>query len=112
MRSFESMRTRAAVHFIIQALVLCGAAFLYVKFYYPFRAAEGSILERLQSNLTLAIAFGAVSIVWFVNWVAVNVKYSRIRRIYGGYFGGVLGRILLLLELAGYALVIAFLFIK
>lgn len=111
MKSFESMRTRAAVHFILQAIVLCVAAFLYVKFYYAFRAGTGSIIDRVKDNLVWAISFGAVSIVWLVNWVAVNVKYTRIRRIYGAYFGGILGRLLLLLELAGYALVIVFLVI-
>ena len=111
LRSFESMKTRAAVHFVLTALLLCGVAFCYVKLYYDFRGAAGSLLDRLMANLTWAIAFVAVSAVWFVNWISVNVKYSRIRRIYGGYFGGFLGRILLMLELAGFALFIVFLFI-
>ena len=111
MRSFESMKSRAAVHFILQAIILCVAAFFYVKFYYAFRAADGTLLEKVKANLTTVLIFGGVSLVWLFNWFAVNRKYSQIRRIYGGYFGGVLGRILLLLELAGYVLVIAFLFI-
>ena len=111
MKSFESMRTRAAVHFIIQAIVLCVAAFFYVKFYYAFRAGSGSIIDRVKDNLTTAILFGAVSIVWLVNWFACHIKYSRIRRIYGAYFGGILGRILLLLEFVGWGLAIAFLVI-
>ena len=112
MRSFESMKSRAAVHFILQAIILCVAAFFYVKFYYAFRGADGSIIEKLKASLTWTIAFGAVSVVWFINWIAVHKKYTQIRRIYGGYFGGVLGRILLILEFLGYALVVAFLFLK
>ena len=111
LRSFESMKTRAAVHFILTALILCVAAFFYVKLYYPFKSADGSILEKLKDNLKWVILFLAASFVWIMNWFSVNVKYSRIRRIYGSYFGGFLGRILLFLELGGYALVIAFLFI-
>ena len=111
MRSFESMRTRAAVHFILQALVLCAAAFCYVKFYYLFRAGTGSIIDRVKDNLVWAIAFGGTSLVWLVNWFAVHIKYTRIRRIYGIYFGGILGRILLLLELVGWGLALAFLVI-
>ena len=111
MRSFESMKSRAAVHFILQAIILCVAAFFYIKFYYAFRAADGTILQKVQANLTTALIFGAISIVWIINWFAVNKKYTEIKRIYGGYFGGVLGRLLLLAELVGYALVIAFLFI-
>ena len=105
------MKTRAAVHFILTALVLCAAAFCYLKFYYAFRATEGSLLHRVKENLVWALAFGGTSVVWFINWVSVNIKYSRIRRIYGAYFGGILGRLLLLVELAGYVLVIIFLFI-
>ena len=109
MRSFESMRTRAAVHFILQAIVLCVAAICYVKLYYPFRTASGPILDKVKENLVWTIAFAGVSVVWLVNWVAVNIKYSRIRRIYGIYFGGIIGRLLLLLELVGFGLAIAFL---
>ena len=112
MRSFESMRTRAAVHFILQALVLCAVAVCYVKLYYPFRSADGSILERLQANLTWALLFLGTSAVWFVNYFAVHIKYSRIKRIYGTYFGGIVGRLLLLAEFVGYALAIAFLLMK
>ena len=109
MKSFESMRTRAAVHFIITAIVLCFAAFFYVKFYYAFRSGTGSIIDRVKANLTTAIIFFALSAVWLINWFSVNVKYSRIRRIYGAYFGGILGRILLLVELVGWGLALAFL---
>jgi len=111
MRSFRYEKTVAAVQFILTTLVLCVAAFFYVKFYYPFRASEGTILQRLQQNLQPAIFFGAFSLVWFIMWISTNVKYGKVSRYYGSYFGGVLGRILLLLEVAGYALVIAFLFI-
>ena len=103
------MKTRAAVHFILTAIVLCVAAFFYVKFYYAFRAGTGSIIDRLKANLTQALLFFGVSIVWLINWFSVNVKYSRIRRIYGAYFGGILGRILLLVELVGWCLAVAFL---
>ena len=109
MRTFESARTRATVHFILTTIVLAVAAFFYVKFYYAFRGAEGTILEKVQADLTSAIIFGAISVVWLINWISVQVKYSRLRRYYGQ--GGIFGRLLLFLELAGYALFIAFLFI-
>ena len=111
MRSFESMKSRAAVHFILTAIIVCIAAIFYVKFYHAFRAVDGSILEKLKANLKWALLFGGASAVWFVNWIAVNRKYGEIKRIYGGYVGGFLGRLLLFGELAGFALFIAFLFI-
>ena len=111
MRTFESSKTRAAVQFILQAIILAVAAFFYVKFYYAFRAGEGSIIERVQANLKWALIFGGLSLVWMFNWIASMVKYTRIVRYFGGYFGAFLGRLLLILELAGYALVIVFLVI-
>ena len=111
MRTFESCKTRAAVQFILQAIILCVAAFFYVKFYYAFRATDGSILHKVKENLKPAIFFAAASAVWFFNWIASMTKYVRIKRYFANYFGNVLGRILLLLELVGYGLFIAFLFI-
>lgn len=111
MRTFESAKTRAAVQFILQAIILAVAAIFYIKFYYGFRAATGSILERVQANLTWAIVFGVVSLVWLFNWIAAVRKYARIKRYFRGYFGLVIGRLLLSLEMIGYALVIVFLFI-
>lgn len=111
MRSFREEKTVAAVQFILTTLILCVAAFFYIKFYYPFRASTGPVIERLKENLTPAIFFGAFSVIWFIFWISTNVKYGRVSRYYGSYFGGVFGRLLLLLELAGYVLVIVFLFI-
>ena len=111
MRTFESAKTRAAVQFILQAIILCVAAFFYIKFYYAFRATSGAILERLKATLTPALIFGGVSLVWFFNWIAASVKYSRIKKYFGRYFGLFLGRLFLFLEFVGYVLVIVFLFI-
>ena len=111
MRTFESCKTRAAVQFILQAIILAVAAFFYVKFYYAFRATDGSILHRVKENLKPALIFGALSLVWFFNWIASMTKYVRIARYFRNYFGNVLGRILLSLELVGYVLVIGFLFV-
>ena len=111
MRTFESAKTRAAVQFILQAIVLCVAAFFYVKFYFAFRQGTGSIIERIQANLKWALIFGGVSLVWLFNWIASMRKYGNIRRYFGRYFGCFLGRLLLWLELAGYILVIVFLVI-
>jgi hypothetical protein len=58
-----------------------------------------------------SIFFGAFSVIWFIFWISTNVKYGRVSRYYGSYFGGVFGRLLLLLELAGFVLVIIFLLI-
>ena len=111
MRTFESAKTRAAVQFILQAIILCVAAFFYVKFYFAFRGAEGTILQKLQANLLWTLLFGGASLVWLFNWIASMRKYGNIKRYWGRYFGCFIGRLLLLLELAGYILVIVFLFI-
>ena len=110
MRTFEQERTRATVHFILTAILLCVAAFFYVKVYYPFRATDGSLLHRMKVNFYPGLYFGIASIVWMINWISVQVKYSRLRREFGR--GGVFGKLLLFLELAGYCLVVAFLFLK
>ena len=112
MRTFESAKTRAAVQFILQAIILAVAAIFYIKFYYRFVGADGSIVARVKANIKWAGLFGGVSLVWMFNWIASMVKYTRIRRYFGRYFGSFLGRLLLLLELVGYGLAIAFLFIK
>ena len=111
MRSFRQEKTVAAVQFILTTLILCVAAFFYIKFYYAFRASSGPILDRIKENLTPAIFFGAFSLIWFIFWISTNVKYGRVSRYFGAYAGGVFGRLLLFLELAGFVLVIVFLFI-
>ena len=111
MRTFESVKTRAAVQFILQAIILAIAAIFYIKLYYGFRAAPGDIMEKLQWNMKWAIVFGAVSLVWLFNWIASVRKYARIKRYFRSYFGLVIGRLLLSLEMIGYILVIVFLFL-
>ena len=111
MRTYESCKTRAAVQFILQAILLCVVAFFYIKFYYAFKATDGSILHRVKVNLKPALFFAAASAVWFFNWIASVTKYVRISRYFQNYFGNVIGRILLSFEMIGYALFIAFLFI-
>ena len=111
MRTFESCKTRAAVQFILQAILLCVVAFFYVKFYYAFRKVDGTILHRVRVCLKPALFLAAASAVWFFNWIAASVKYSRIKKYFGRYFGLFLGRLFLFLEFVGYVLVIVFLFI-
>lgn len=111
MRTFQSAKTRATVQFILATIFLAVSAFFYVKFYYAFRGASGTILERLQANLTPALLFGGLSLVWIFNWFAAFIKYTRVAKYYRPYFGAFLGRLLLLVELVGWGLAIAFLFI-
>ena len=111
MRSFSSEKTRAAVLFILTSMVLAVAAFFYIKLYYSFRAADGNIIAKFQANLQNGAIFLALSVCWLVMWFSSMVKYRRIRRAYGPFFGAVLGRFLLLFELVGYALVMVFLLV-
>ena len=111
MRTFESCKTRAAVQFILQAILLCVVAFFYIKFYYAFKATDGSILHRVKVNLKPALFLLAATAVWFFNWIASMTKYVRISRYFRNYFGNVLGRILLSLELVAYVLFLGFLLV-
>ena len=111
MRTFESCKTRAAVQFILQAILLCVVAFFYIKFYYAFKATDGTILHRVRVNLKPALFLAAATAVWAFNWIASMTKYVRISRYFANYFGNILGRILLVLELLAYVLFLGFLFV-
>ena len=111
MRTFESCKTRAAVQFILQAILLCVVAFFYVKFYYAFRKVDGTILHRVRVCLKPALFLAAASAVWFFNWIASVTKYVRISRYFQNYFGNVIGRIILSLEMIGYFLFLGFLLV-
>ena len=110
MRTFEQERTRATVHFLITTIVLCVAAFFYIKLYYPFRNFDGSLMEKVQANLKNVVLFGLASGVWLANWISCHGKYRRLKLEFGA--GGLFGRLLLLVELVGFVLVIAFLLMK
>ena len=109
MKTFEQLKRRAAVQFIFTAIILCVAAFFYVKTYYIFRNASGSLLEKFNSALPWGYLLLSFLGVWFLMLLLCLYKYRIVNKIYGAYFGGVFGRILLLLEIAGVALFIFFL---
>ena len=111
MRSFSSEKTRAAVLFILTSMVLAVSAFFYIKLYHPFRAFDGNIIQKFQANLTNGAIFLAISVAWLIMWFSCMVKYRRIKRAYGPFFGCFLGRLLLLFELIGYSLFIVFLLV-
>ena len=110
MKTFEQLKTRAAVQFIFTAIILCVAAFFYVKTYYIFRATSGNFIEKFNSALPWGYLMFSFLGVWFLMLLLCFVKYGTVSKIYGSYFGGIFGRILLLLEIAGVAIFMFFLF--
>ena len=109
MKTFEQMKRSAAVQFIFTAIVLCVAAFFYIKTYYAFRGADGTFVEKFSATLPWGYLFFSILGVWFLMYLMCWFHYGRVTKIYGAYFGGVFGRILLILELAGVAMFVFFL---
>ena len=109
MRNFRQAKTRAAVQFIFTSIVLAVAAIFYLRLYHPFRATQGTLIEKLNENFQNGYVFLALSGVWLIMLISSIAKYARINKFYKPCFSSIFGIILLLAELGGYGFVIYYL---
>ena len=123
MKTFRQSKRTAAVFSIFAMIFALALLIPYIRIYRGTHQAivanPGNFLNIIKEftavsslNLWVTIAFGVFSLAWLFLSIIANIKISRTSRIFGSYFGGVLGRILLLLEYLGYVAIWVVLFIQ
>ncbi len=123
MKTFVQSKRNAAVHVIFSMIFALALIIPYIRIYRATHAAivanPGNFFNLIvdftkvsQTNLWVTIAFVVFTLAWFFLSIIANIKISRTKRIFGGYFGGFLGRLILLLEYLGFAALIVVLFVQ
>ena len=123
MKTFRQSKKTAAVFGIFAMIFALALLIPYIRLYRGTHSAivanPGNFLNIIKEftagsslNLWVTIAFGVFSLAWLFLSIITNIKISRTSRIFGSYFGGVLGRIMLLLEYLGYAAIWVVLFVQ
>ena len=123
MKSFRQHKRTAAVFVIFSMIFALALLIPYIRIYRLTHSAivanPGNFVNIIKemcvadkTNLWVTIAFGVFSFAWLCLSIIANIKISRTSRIFGGYFGGVLGRIILLVEFLGYVAIWVVLFVQ
>lgn len=123
MKTFRQHKRSAAVFVIFSMIFALALIIPYIRIYRETHSAivanPGNFFNIIvefakadQKKLWITIAFAVFSFAWLFLSIIANIKIGRTRRIFGGYFGGFLGRLILLLEFLGYVALWVVLFVQ
>ena len=112
---FRRERTMTAVYLILSMIF---ALALIIPWYriYKFEhmnivANKAYVWQELLNHPKTALIFGFLTIAWIILSIMTFVRYRRVVNYFGGYFGSILGRFILILEYLGFiALILVLLF--
>lgn len=115
MKSFRQQKTMATV-FLILSMIFALALIIPWYRIYKFEhmnivANKAYVWQALLNHPKTALIFGFLTIAWIILSIMTFVRYRRVVNYFGGYFGSILGRFILILEYLGFiALILVLLF--
>ena len=113
MKTFSQHKRTVSVCVIFSLIFSLACLLPYIRFY-NLCVADGKIafLAAVQKHLIEVITFGGLFLCWACLSFVTSVNISRTSRIFGHYFGGILARIILFLETAGFVAIILYMVLK
>jgi len=96
---------------VFASIIAAVDVYFWLPFYRACQALNHNVLEAIKTNVQSFALFAGIAAVYFIFSIIANVKFSRCSRFFGPSFGGILGRLLILIEYAAYAFAIIALFI-
>lgn len=103
MKTFSQHKRTVAVLVIFSLIFALACLFPYIRFYrWCVAEKPATILVAVQSHWKVVAVFGGLFLCWCCLSFVASVNISRTSRIFGPYFGGILARIILFLELGGF----------
>lgn len=96
---------------IIASIIALVSVYFWLPVYRACQAANHNVLEVIKSSTKAFALYAGLFAVFFIISVISNIKFNRCRRYWGPGFGIFLGRLIILLEYAAFAVSIVALFI-